>query len=298
MAEIRVSGDALTAFAVFAEHLNFTRAAAQLRLSQPSLHAKVGKLARALDRPLYERAGRRLVLTSDGEAVARFARESDERLDLFLAGLRGTPPAHPIVLAAGQGAFQYVVGEAVHRALRELPGRLRLLTADQGRALAAVRAGRAHLGVAVLDALPDDLIAVPLATYAQTLLLPEDHRLARRRTLKLIDLAGAELVVPPPRRPQRTALETALRGAEVPWSVAVEAEGWPLIVHFVAIGVGLAVVNGCVPPPAGLVAVRVIDLPPLTYHAVHRPGALDDPRVAGLLTELRRTSRKGPTERK
>src|ERR1700761_8448706 len=101
-----VSGDALSAFAVFAEHLNFTRAAAQLRLSQPSLHAKVTKLARALDRPLYERSGRRLVLTPDGEAVARFARESDDRLDRFLAGLRGTPPEHPIVLAAGQGAYQ------------------------------------------------------------------------------------------------------------------------------------------------------------------------------------------------
>ena len=46
-----MSGDALTAFAVFAEHLNFTRAAAQLRLSQPTLHAKVGKLARARARP-------------------------------------------------------------------------------------------------------------------------------------------------------------------------------------------------------------------------------------------------------
>ena len=284
MTESTVSGDALTAFAVFAEHLNFTRAAAQLRVSQPSLHAK-------LDRPLYVRAGRRLALTPDGEAVARFARENDERLEVFLAGLRGTPPQQPIVLAAGQGAFQYVIGEAVHRALHERPGRLRLVTADQGRALAAVRAGRAHLGVAVLDVLPDDLIAIPLATYAQTLMLPDGHRLARRRTLSLRDLAGAELIVPPPRRPHRIALETALRGAGVAWSVAVEAEGWPLIVHFVALGVGLAVVNGCVPPPPGLVARRLTDLPPLTYHAFHRPGALDDPRVAGVLAALRTSAR-------
>jgi len=38
-----------------------------------------------------------------------------------------------------------------------------------------------------------------------------------------------------------------------------------------------------------VVARRVSDLPPLTYHAVHRPGALDDPRVAGLLAQLRST---------
>ncbi|MFC0532151.1 helix-turn-helix domain-containing protein [Phytohabitans kaempferiae] len=57
-----VSSDALSAFAVFAEHLNFTRAAAELHISQPALHVKVAKLARALDRPLYHRSGRRLGL--------------------------------------------------------------------------------------------------------------------------------------------------------------------------------------------------------------------------------------------
>jgi DNA-binding transcriptional LysR family regulator len=295
MADPTVSGDALSAFAVFADHLNFTRAAAQLRMSQPSLHAKVGRLARALDRPLYVRAGRRLVLTADGEAVARFARENDARLDAFLAGLRGTPPEQPIVLAAGPGAYQFVLGDAVHRALREPSGRLRLITANQGQALAALRSGRAHLGVAVLEELPDDLIAVPLATYPQTLLVPADHRLARRRTVRVRDLAGAELVVPPPGRPHRAALETALRGAGANWTVAVEADGWPLIVHFAALGVGLAVVNGCVPAPAGVVARRITDLPPLTYHVVHRPGARDDPRVAALLTELRASSRRAIT---
>jgi hypothetical protein len=67
----------------------------------------------------------------------------------------------------------------------------------------------------------------------------------------------------------------------------VEAEGWPLTVHFAALGVGLAVVTGCVQPTPGLLARRIVDLPPVTFHASHRPGTLDDPRVADLLHRIR-----------
>src|SRR5689334_4049098 len=146
-----VSPDALAAFAVFAEHLNFTRAAERLRISQPALHVKIGKLARELGRPLYHRVGRRLVLTPDGEAVARFARAHDERLAQFLTEFAGAAPRRPVVLAAGQGAYLYLLGDTIRAVLAEEPTRLRLLTCDHRQMLAAVRTGQAQLGVSVLD---------------------------------------------------------------------------------------------------------------------------------------------------
>jgi DNA-binding transcriptional LysR family regulator len=296
MAEPRISFDALAAFAVFADHLNLTRAAAVLRISQPSLHAKLATLARELGRPLYERAGRRLVLTPDGEDVARFAREQTDRGRRFLDELRETPTTRPIVLAAGHAAYLHVLGEVIRATLAERPGGLRLLHTHRTEMLDAVRSGRAHLGVSVLDVLPADLVTVPIASYPQVLLAPADHRLARRRTIKLADLAGEELVVPPASRPHRIGLERALRAAGVPWTVAVETEGWPLTVHFAALGVGLAVVTGCVTAPPGLVARRITDLPAVTYHAAHRRSALDDRRVAALLTAIRSGAPK-PTGR-
>ncbi|MEV0129348.1 LysR family transcriptional regulator [Dactylosporangium sp. NPDC050688] len=281
-----VSPEALAAFVVFADHLNFTRAAAQLRISQPALHVKIGKLAQALGRPLYHRAGRRLVLTADGEAVARFARAHDERLAHFLAEFAGGAPHRPVVLAAGQGAYLYLLGDTIRAVLAEEPTRLRLVNCDHRQMLTAVRTGQAHLGVSVLDVLPEDLTAVAVATFPQMLFVPEGHRSALPGPVALRDLAGARLVVPPQHRPHRVLLEQALRAAGVDWTVAVEAEGWPLIAQFVALGVGLAVVNGCVPPPPGLVARPVTDLPPVTYHLVHQPAALADPRVAGLVERI------------
>jgi len=287
MDERAVSADALASFVVFADHLNFTRAAADLHISQPALHVKIRKLAQALGRPLYHRSGRRLVLTVDGAAVARFARAHDERLAQFLAELAGAEARRPVVLAAGQGAYLYLLGDTIRAVLAEEPTRLRLINCDHRQMLATVRTGQAHLGVGVLDVLPDDLTAVELATFPQVLLVPEDHRLARRRSVALSDLAGASLVVPPQHRPHRVLLEQARRAAGVDWTVAVEAEGWPLITHFVTLGVGLAIVNGCVPAPPGLVTRPVTDLPSVTYHVVHQPAALSDPRIAGLLDRIR-----------
>jgi LysR family transcriptional regulator, low CO2-responsive transcriptional regulator len=283
----RLSTDALASFAVFADHLNFTRAAEELHISQPALHIKVRKLSDALGRPLYSRHGRRLALTPAGEQVARFARDLDTRMTAFLADVHGTAPARVPALAAGEGAYLYLLGDVVH------PG-IRLINGDRARTLTAVRTGRADLGVAVLDVLPADITAVPLAAYPQILVMPDDHPLAARRHLTLADLADAALIVPPPAGPHRITLERALRAAEVPWSLAVEAEGWPLMLHFASRRVGLAVVNGCVPPPPGLTGREIIDLPAVPYYALHLPDRADDPLVTDLLAAIHTAVRSTP----
>ncbi|MBM2623809.1 LysR family transcriptional regulator [Actinoplanes sp. LDG1-06] len=283
----RVSSDALGALVVFSEHLNLTRAAQQLHISQPSLHSKLATLARELDRTLYQRVGNKLKLTPDGERVAQFAREHQQRLDVFLDELQGIPDTQPLVTAAGHTAYLYLLGPTIRRMLTERPGSIRPLHTNRQQMQTAVRTGRAHLGVFSLHVLPTDLVTTALATFPQMLLIPSDHPLARRKSLRLRDLAGSELIVPPPARPHRTNLERALTDAGVAWTIAVEAEGLPMTLDFAALGVGLAVVAGCVQPATGLVTRRIVDLPHVTFHAVHRPGALDDPRIAALLASIR-----------
>ncbi|MFI7679750.1 LysR substrate-binding domain-containing protein [Actinophytocola sp. NPDC049390] len=277
-----VSTDALAAFAVFADHMNFTRAAAALHISQPALHVKITKLAATVGRPLYRRNGRTLTLTPEGEAVARFARDLDKRMSAFLDEVRATEQVRPLTLAAGEGAYLYLLGDAI-RTFRPL----KLVNRDSTRMLAAVRTGRADLGVGVLEAVPDDVTAVLLASYPQTLVLPATHPLAEHAELTVRDLNGVSLVLPPVNRPHRKTVERALRAAEVDWALAIEAEGWPLTLHFVTLGVGLSVVNGCVRPPAGFTSRPITDLPRVPYHAVHLPTRTDDARLADLLAAVR-----------
>ena len=58
---------ALFAFEAAARHLSFTRAAAELNVSQPAISASVKKIEMALGTPLFERRHRAIALTEAGE---------------------------------------------------------------------------------------------------------------------------------------------------------------------------------------------------------------------------------------
>jgi DNA-binding transcriptional LysR family regulator len=267
-----LAADALRAFAVFAAHRNFTTAAGALHISQPSLHVKIRKLSAGLGIALYERDGRRLVLTEAGRRLAAFAADSAARLDEFLRELH--EGGRTLTMAAGRGAFRWVVPEAIRSACAA-GYTVRVLTADRDGALGALAEGRADVAVVGHDRPPRHLDSAQIARYPQVLVLDTSHPLARRRRLRLTDLRGLDLVVPPADRPHRKALERALLDADVPWQPVAEADGWDLLVHFAALGIGATVVNGCVEVPAGLAAVPVVDLPAVRYFAAWRrhPGA-------------------------
>jgi hypothetical protein len=118
-------------------------------------------------------------------------------------------------------------------------------------------------------------------------MVPTRHPLARRRQVRLADLDGQSLVVPPSGRAHRRTLERALLDADVAWRVAAEVDGWDLQAHLTALGVGATVVNVCVRPPKGVAAVPIADLPPVRYWAACRRPRL--PMVADVLSQLRRS---------
>lgn len=276
-----LEADALRSFAVFARHRNFTRAAAELHISQPSLHVKIRKLSAVLGVELYERQGRGLTLTRAGEQLAAFGQEFRRRLDDFLGGLDGAGAA--LAVAAGRGAFRWVIADAVRRVAAR--GRtVQVITANRDAALAALSSGAADLAVIAHDPPPADRESRLIASYPQLLMIDREHPLAGRSQVTLADLDGLELVVPPAGRPHRGSLDRALLDAGVAWRPVAEADGWDLQVHFTAMGIGACVVNGCVPAPDELAAVPITDLPAVHYWAVWR--AARRPIVADLLAEL------------
>jgi LysR family transcriptional regulator, low CO2-responsive transcriptional regulator len=259
----------LEAFAVFARHRNFTHAADELRVSQPALHTRIRKLERSLGHALYVKQGRLLHLTDTGERLAAFANDSRDRATDFLVTLDAAPP-RPLVLIAGEGTYLYLLGDALRRFLAK-GHELRLRTGDAAATLAAVRDGSADVGVTALTVPPDDLDCDLLQQFPQTLITRSDHRLAGRRSVRLKDLQDEALVVPPKDRPHRQQLERSMLDQGLRWTVAVEAEGWELLVHFVRLGIGPAVVNGSVRTTGAVRKIPIRDLPPVRYYVVTRP---------------------------
>src|SRR5262245_3601315 len=277
----RPSLEAIQAFAVFADTLSFSQAARALHISQPALHTKISRLADQFGIPLYVRSGNRLALTRHGELVARHGRDLQSRTRVFLDSLRGQAGPERIALAAGEGAFLYLLGPSLRSFSRRAGARARLtlLTLDRAGTLDAVLAGKAQVGVAPLETLPDEIAAEALCTVGQVLVAPKDHPLARKRSIRLQDLAGAVLVVPRPGQPHREILARMLQSAGIPWTVAVEATGWELIIEFVRMGMGLAVVNSYCRIPAGLTSVPIPELPSLKFQVCYLGGTRPDGQV-------------------
>ncbi|MEQ9500036.1 MAG: LysR family transcriptional regulator [Deltaproteobacteria bacterium] len=261
--------DWLFSFVEFAEHTNFTRAAEALHISQPALHVQVKKLTEAVGRPLYLKEGRNLRLTPEGERLAAFGRQVMAQGEDLVAELSGAPTG-PLVLASGQGALVYLLGAAIRRFPKHR-WPLRLKTLGGPAAIEEVRAAQAHLAVVATNAPPDDLVRQPLCRVGQVVVVPRDHRLARRRRLRVQDLAGEPLVVPPRGRPHRSMLEHMFASNDVELEVAVEATGWAPLLAFAKLGVGLTVVNDFCAAPRGMKAIPLRGAPPVQYHALHRP---------------------------
>jgi LysR family transcriptional regulator, low CO2-responsive transcriptional regulator len=281
----------LHTFAVFAEEANLSRAARRLHLSQPAVHAQLKVLAEELGVPLYHRAGRGLVLTKEGVELAAFARELEERTGELVARLRGETGARPVVLAAGAGALVHLLAgglRAFSRA-RKSP-RVDVVTADASRAVELVQSGLAHVGVGVLDSPPAGLDAHELVRAAQVVVVPRDHRLAKKRKVVLSDLDGEDLVAPPEGGPQRVALDAAFTARGVRVRPSAVARGWDVVLKLVELGVGIGIVNDTCAIPRTLVARPLHELPTVTYVAVTRPHPRNDAAdlVRALLDSIER----------
>ena len=210
------------------------------------------------------------MLTVEGERLAAYGREVRDRGDRVLAEIRGETATGPVVMAAGQGAFLYLLGPAIRRFPKQR-WPLRLLALAGPEAIEAVRSARAHLGVVALtDAPPPELAATRLRAVGQQVVVPAAHRLARKRRLSPRDLAGEAIVVAPVGSQHRMMLAQALRVAGTEWSVAVEASGWELMLHFAKAGMGVAVVNDFCTVPRGMIGIALDDVPAITYHLLAR----------------------------
>jgi DNA-binding transcriptional LysR family regulator len=289
-----LDGDLLAAFAAFAEGLNFSAAARRVGLSQPALFERVRRLGELAGGPLYERSGRAARLTPLGVRLAAFAREALGRGEAMARELRGEAPRDEVTLAAGEGAFLYLLGPALSRFRASGRGLLHLRTLGAAEVARALAAGEADVGLTVLDPVPGGLAGEPAFSAPICAAVPASHRLARRRSVRLVDLASERLVVPPSGRLYRelVARFVAMKGGAL--EAPIEADGWPLMLEFVRAGLGVAIVNGTCRPPTGVVLRRVAELGVVRYRLLTRRGAELSPAARLLVDLVRGCAAPGP----
>ncbi len=289
-----LDGDLLRGFVAFAESLNFTRAARAVGLSQPALFARVQQLQELVGRPLYARAEdapRVLVLTPDGVALAAYAREALRRATQAAAQLQGQPEVDEVRLVAGEGAWLYVLSRTLPRLPASLRRMVRPQTLGGPDSLAALRQGEADLALCALDVPPRGLASVTLLSTPMCVALRRSDPLAGRTSLRLSELRDRRVILAPAGQRHRDVVGRALAQSQHELDDVLEADGWPLMLAYVAAGLGLAFVNGvCHHPQVRL--VRVPELGAVEYRLLWRASDAHPARDR-LRTALERLTKTG-----
>lgn len=95
--------DLLHTFEAAARHLSFTRAGAELSLSQSAVSRQVQQLEESVGAPLFERRHRALALTEAGRIMRRAVEDSLERLRDAAARVRTTAQRRPLTVTCTPG---------------------------------------------------------------------------------------------------------------------------------------------------------------------------------------------------
>jgi DNA-binding transcriptional LysR family regulator len=232
-------------FIAVAEELNFRRAAARLHMAQPPLSVQIQDLERHLGVSLFDRSGRRISLTREGEVFLLEARQICEQV---------SRASHAVHQAAAGELGRLRVAGVPYAFKRELPTIIPKFRRENPNILVDLREAGTQdsldaLAAETLDVAlvrqgdpVDGLEILPLRTGRFEAVLPLGHRLAGAGAIDLADLARDPFVVTSRRSSpyynDRTL--SALSAAGITPRAVIEATSIQAQLGFVACGMGVS----------------------------------------------------------
>ncbi len=172
---------------------NFTRAAAQCRISQPTLSVGIAKLEAALGQTLFLRTNRRIELTPSGTRFAVHARRIEAEFAAAERDLQDSVPTKLVRLGIATTLPPSWIAAALSRVRRaSTTERLEVVEGRSSELVALLDRGRIDV---MLGAIDDDARGRVLFEEGFAVAVAKDHRLAGRATLAVADVAEETMIV-------------------------------------------------------------------------------------------------------
>jgi DNA-binding transcriptional LysR family regulator len=190
--------DKLATLRAVLAHGSFSAAAQQLHLTQPAVSRQISQLERRLGVQLVHRTQRGVYPTEAGQLLAQHAQAVIDRLSLAEAELAQLAGLHrgSVRLGSFFTAMVFLSAEVAMVLGDEHPG-LAVVDDLVDRDEAFARLARGALDAAIVfernfepAAVPDGIGIVPLFDDPARVLLPAQHPLATRETIRIRDLGG------------------------------------------------------------------------------------------------------------
>ncbi|TMU94137.1 LysR family transcriptional regulator [Streptomyces sp. DASNCL29] len=239
----------LAQFAAVARHEHVTRAAQELGVPQSTLSRAMVRLEEDLGVSLFARRGRTVALTPAGRTFLRSVERALAEVDRAAESVRADADPGAGLVSFG---FLHTLGTET------VPGLIRSFRVDHPRVrfqlvqnygeamIERMRAG--GLDLCLTAPVPDapDLVARRLDEQRLRLVVPDDHRLAGRRRIRLAEAASELFVTLEPGYGLRRITDALCAEAGFTPRIAFEGEEAETLRGLVAAGLGVALL----PPPA------------------------------------------------
>ncbi|WP_454828330.1 LysR family transcriptional regulator [Pseudoxanthomonas wuyuanensis] len=224
-----------------------SRAAEALFVSQPAISLQLQALERELGVKLFERSGRRLAPSREGQLLFELAQPLVEGIDGLDASFRDKVAgldAGELNIAANSSTILYLLPKIVENFRAQHPDvRLTLHNAITADGTDLLRSDAVDLAVGSMMDVPADLSYAPIYRFEPVLITPPQHPLATKARLSLEDISHYGLILPPKRQITYRLVDLVFQQNRVPYTVALEVGGWEVIKQYVAMGMGISIVS-------------------------------------------------------
>src|SRR6476469_7729652 len=279
------------------ERGSFTKAAASMQVSQPSLSDGIRRLETELGVRLFHRLGRSVELTDAGRAFVGPARRLTRDREAVFESVATVRDLHggTLDIVALPTLAADPLGRLVGGLRKAYPGIAVRIAApeDDGAVVAMVLDGRSELGLTELRTQRDELVGVSLERQELVAVCPPRTRLATSGRLPVARLRGMPLVTTPPGTSTRDLLDRARVSAGIDPVIAVETSQREAIAPLVLSGAGTSFLPARLAESLaaqGAVIARLVPTLTRTIGLVHRPSPLTP--AARAFVELARPKRR------
>lgn len=190
----------LRAFMVVAEELNFRKSAERLGMSQPPLTRLISNLEEELGVSLFERTTRKVDLTASGLLLFNESKTVFAKLEQIESDVRAVSKIKRGSLEVGfsQTAFLARLPRIIEEFKQRLPGvRFQLQQLPKSEIIHGLKSGKLDLGFHEGDSEVDGLSNKPVADEIMGVLVPKDHRFAKKKEIEFRDLKNETLILHP-----------------------------------------------------------------------------------------------------
>ncbi len=189
----------LRTFRVVADHLSFTRAAGQLHMAQSSVSAQIRALEEELAVRLFDRIGRRVLMTDAGSKLYDYARRVEGMTDEIRSEVAGEKYVRGnLTIRVPETLAEVYMPQVVERFYQLHPEvKLIFINCSDRQLREELNSGRIDLAFLIVDSVNfGDVHLHMLKTEALALVSGPSHPLARQQRVKLSHLNGQTLLLP------------------------------------------------------------------------------------------------------